>query len=165
MGQSSWRSSTTRRSLEGDRPRRQSRHRDHHALRRHGCGSQGGRLTRVPRAEREGVANDPMHHAIFRVSDIAATVAAAKAAGAKVDRDVATVSIGGAPIKSRCSSIRKAMRSRSWSCRRRSHTGRIRGCTAKYFAVRAGNLASRAEHRVNRRPVQAENAALTPSAR
>ena len=34
-----------------------------------------------------------------RVSDIAATVAAAKAAGAKVDRDVATVSIGGAPIK------------------------------------------------------------------
>ena len=46
-----------------------------------------------------GAANDPMHHAIFRVSDIAATVAAAKAAGAKVDRDVATVSIGGAPIK------------------------------------------------------------------
>ena len=49
--------------------------------------------------KREGVANDPMHHAILRVSDIAATVAAAKAAGAKVDRDVATVSIGGAPIK------------------------------------------------------------------
>ena len=49
--------------------------------------------------KREGAANDPMHHAIFRVSDIAATVAAAKAAGAKVDRDVATVSIGGAPIK------------------------------------------------------------------
>ena len=49
--------------------------------------------------KREGVAKDPMHHAIFRVSDIAATVAAAKAAGAKVERDVATVSIGGAPIK------------------------------------------------------------------
>ena len=49
--------------------------------------------------KREGVTKDPMHHAIFRVSDIAATVAAAKAAGATVDRDVATVSIGGAPIK------------------------------------------------------------------
>jgi predicted enzyme related to lactoylglutathione lyase len=49
--------------------------------------------------KREGVANDSMHHAIFRVSDIAATVAAAKAAGAKVDRDVVTVPIGGAPIK------------------------------------------------------------------
>ena len=40
-----------------------------------------------------------MQHAIFRVSDIAATVAAAKAAGAKVDREVSTVTIGGAPIK------------------------------------------------------------------
>jgi predicted enzyme related to lactoylglutathione lyase len=49
--------------------------------------------------KREGVAKDPMHHAILRVSDIVATVAAAKAAGATVDRDVATVSIGGAPIK------------------------------------------------------------------
>ena len=49
--------------------------------------------------KREGDAKDPMHHAIFRVSDIAATVAAAKAAGAKVDRDVSTVSIGGSPIK------------------------------------------------------------------
>ena len=49
--------------------------------------------------KRESDAKDPMHHAIFRVSDIAATVAAAKAAGAKIDRDVATVSIGGAPIK------------------------------------------------------------------
>jgi predicted enzyme related to lactoylglutathione lyase len=49
--------------------------------------------------KREGAANDPMHHAIFRVSDITATVAAAKAAGAKVDRDVSTVTIGGAPIK------------------------------------------------------------------
>ena len=40
-----------------------------------------------------------MQHAIFRVSDIAATVAAAKAAGAKVNREVSTVTIGGAPIK------------------------------------------------------------------
>lgn len=40
-----------------------------------------------------------MHHAIFRVSDIAATVAAAKAAGAKVDGDTVTVPIGGTPIK------------------------------------------------------------------
>jgi predicted enzyme related to lactoylglutathione lyase len=46
-----------------------------------------------------GPANDPMHHAIFRVSDIAATVAAAKAAGAKVESDTVTVPIGGAPIK------------------------------------------------------------------
>jgi predicted enzyme related to lactoylglutathione lyase len=49
--------------------------------------------------KREGTVNDAMHHAIFRVSDIVATVAAAKAAGAKVDRDVSTVSIGGKPIK------------------------------------------------------------------
>jgi predicted enzyme related to lactoylglutathione lyase len=49
--------------------------------------------------KRESDAKDPMHHAIFRVSDIAATMAAAKAAGAKVDRDVSTVSIGGSPIK------------------------------------------------------------------
>ena len=44
-------------------------------------------------------AKDPMHHAILRVSDIKASVAAAKAAGAKVDRDVASVPIGGTPIK------------------------------------------------------------------
>src|SRR6478752_648554 len=50
-------------------------------------------------AKREGAANDTMQHAIFRVSDIAATVAAAKAAGAKVNREVSTVTIGGAPIK------------------------------------------------------------------
>jgi predicted enzyme related to lactoylglutathione lyase len=49
--------------------------------------------------KREGGAKDPIQHAIFRVSDIAATVAAAKAAGATVNRDVSTVSIGGAPIK------------------------------------------------------------------
>jgi predicted enzyme related to lactoylglutathione lyase len=40
-----------------------------------------------------------MHHAIFRVSDIAATVAAAKAAGAKMEGDMVTVPIGGMPIK------------------------------------------------------------------
>jgi predicted enzyme related to lactoylglutathione lyase len=50
-------------------------------------------------AKREGAATDTMPHAIFRVSDIAATVGAAKAAGAKVDRDVSTVTIGGTPIK------------------------------------------------------------------
>ena len=50
-------------------------------------------------AKREGAATDTMPHAIFRVSDIAATVGAAKAAGAKVDRDVSTVTIGGTRIK------------------------------------------------------------------
>ena len=49
--------------------------------------------------KRDGAATDPMYHAIFRVSDIAAAVTAAKAAGATVDRDVSTVSIGGTPIK------------------------------------------------------------------
>ena len=42
---------------------------------------------------------DPMHHAILRVSDIRASVAAAKAAGAKVERDVMTAPIGGTRIK------------------------------------------------------------------
>ncbi len=46
-----------------------------------------------------GAAKDPLHHAIFRVSDIAASVAAAKAAGATIEADVVTVPIGGAPIK------------------------------------------------------------------
>ncbi|HEY8519311.1 MAG TPA: VOC family protein [Gammaproteobacteria bacterium] len=46
-----------------------------------------------------GAAPDPIHHAVFRVPDIAAAVAAATAAGAKVERDVVTVPIGGAPIK------------------------------------------------------------------
>ncbi len=44
-------------------------------------------------------ARDPMHHAILRVSDIRASVAAAKAAGATVERDVVTVAIGGTPIE------------------------------------------------------------------
>jgi predicted enzyme related to lactoylglutathione lyase len=43
-------------------------------------------------------AKDPMHHAIFRVSDIKASVAAAKAAGATVEREM-TAPIGGTPIK------------------------------------------------------------------
>ena len=50
--------------------------------------------------KREGAApKDPMHHAIFRVSDIAASVAAAEAAGGTVESEVVTVPIGGAPIK------------------------------------------------------------------
>lgn len=51
-------------------------------------------------AKREaGVTPDGMAHAIFHVPDIAATVAAAKAAGATMNGDVATAPIGGAPIK------------------------------------------------------------------
>ena len=50
-------------------------------------------------AKREGGAPDQMPHAIFHVSDIAATVAAAKAAGATVKADVASIPIGGKPIK------------------------------------------------------------------
>jgi catechol 2,3-dioxygenase-like lactoylglutathione lyase family enzyme len=46
-----------------------------------------------------GEAAGSMHHAIFRVSDIAASVAAARAAGATLESDVVTVPIGGAPIK------------------------------------------------------------------
>jgi len=51
-------------------------------------------------AKREaGQSDDPMAHAIFHVADIAATLAAAKAAGAKIRGDVASVPIGGTPIK------------------------------------------------------------------
>lgn len=46
-----------------------------------------------------GAGKDTMAHAIFRVSDIAASVAAAKAAGAKMEGDVVTVPIGGMPVK------------------------------------------------------------------
>ena len=46
-----------------------------------------------------GAANDPVTHAIFHVSDIGATVLAAKAAGATVKSDVAPVSIGGMQLK------------------------------------------------------------------
>ena len=40
-----------------------------------------------------------MAHAIFHVSDLAATVTAAKAAGASMEGDVVTVPIGGMPVK------------------------------------------------------------------
>jgi lactoylglutathione lyase len=51
-------------------------------------------------AKREsGDAAGPMAHAIFHVSDINATVAAAKAAGATMKGEVASVPIGGTPIK------------------------------------------------------------------
>lgn len=46
-----------------------------------------------------GTAKDTMAHAIFRVADVAATVAAAKAAGATMNGDVVTVPIGGMPVK------------------------------------------------------------------
>jgi predicted enzyme related to lactoylglutathione lyase len=51
-------------------------------------------------AKREaGVAPGEMAHAVFQVSDIGAAVAAAKAAGATMKGDVASVPIGGTPIK------------------------------------------------------------------
>jgi predicted enzyme related to lactoylglutathione lyase len=46
-----------------------------------------------------GAGKDTMAHAIFRVTDIAASVAAAKAAGASIDGDTVTVPIGGMPVK------------------------------------------------------------------
>jgi len=46
-----------------------------------------------------GATTDAMAHAIFRVSDIAATVAAAKAAGAAIKTDVASVPIGNIMVK------------------------------------------------------------------
>jgi predicted enzyme related to lactoylglutathione lyase len=46
-----------------------------------------------------GLGKDTMAHAIFQVSDLAATVAAAKAAGASIEGDVVTVPIGGMPVK------------------------------------------------------------------
>ena len=52
----------------------------------------------VQRSE-PGVANGAMAHAIFHVSDVGATVAAAKAAGASMQGDVVTVPIGGIPVK------------------------------------------------------------------
>jgi predicted enzyme related to lactoylglutathione lyase len=51
-------------------------------------------------ARREpGSTNDPITHAIFHVSDLVATVAAAKAAGATMKTDVAALSIGSMPLK------------------------------------------------------------------
>jgi predicted enzyme related to lactoylglutathione lyase len=51
-------------------------------------------------ARREpGAAHDPMPHAIFHVSDIGGTVAAAKTAGATMKGDVASVQIGSMSVK------------------------------------------------------------------
>jgi predicted enzyme related to lactoylglutathione lyase len=51
-------------------------------------------------ARREpGAANDSMSHAIFHVSDVGATVAAAKSAGATMKGDVASVQIGSMSVK------------------------------------------------------------------
>jgi predicted enzyme related to lactoylglutathione lyase len=46
-----------------------------------------------------GAAADPIMHAILRVPDVGASVAAAKAAGATIQGDVVTVPIGGMPVK------------------------------------------------------------------
>jgi catechol 2,3-dioxygenase-like lactoylglutathione lyase family enzyme len=46
-----------------------------------------------------GGAADAMPHAIFHVTDLGATVAAAKAAGATMKGDVASATIGGMPVK------------------------------------------------------------------
>jgi len=46
-----------------------------------------------------GAGTDAMAHAIFQVSDLAATVTAAKAAGAKLNGEIASVPIGGMPVK------------------------------------------------------------------
>jgi predicted enzyme related to lactoylglutathione lyase len=46
-----------------------------------------------------GAANDPMAHAIFHVSDLNATITAAKAAGATMQGGVVSVKIGNMPVK------------------------------------------------------------------
>ena len=46
-----------------------------------------------------GAANDPMPHAIFHVSDMGATVTAAKSAGATMKGAVASVQIGSMSVK------------------------------------------------------------------
>ena len=46
-----------------------------------------------------GAASDPVPHAVFHVSDLSATLAAAKAAGATVKGNVASVSIGTTSVK------------------------------------------------------------------
>lgn len=51
-------------------------------------------------ARREpGAANDAIPHAIFRVSNLSAAIAAAKAAGAMMKSDVASVHVGSMPVK------------------------------------------------------------------
>ena len=44
-------------------------------------------------------ASDPITHAVFHVSDLGAAVQAAKAAGATLKSDMASVTIGGMPLK------------------------------------------------------------------
>ena len=46
-----------------------------------------------------GAANDSMPHAIFHVSNVGATVAAARAAGATVKSGVASIRIGSTPVR------------------------------------------------------------------
>jgi predicted enzyme related to lactoylglutathione lyase len=46
-----------------------------------------------------GAAAGSMAHAIFHVADLAATISAAKAAGATMNGEVVTVPIGGMPVK------------------------------------------------------------------
>lgn len=46
-----------------------------------------------------GAAEDSIPHAVFHVSDMVAAVAAAKAAGATMKGEVASVSIGSTPVK------------------------------------------------------------------
>jgi predicted enzyme related to lactoylglutathione lyase len=46
-----------------------------------------------------GAGKDTMAHAIFRVTDVAATLAAAQKAGAKMEGEVVSVPIGGMPVK------------------------------------------------------------------
>lgn len=46
-----------------------------------------------------GTAGDTMAHAIFHVSDLAATIEAARAAGATIEGDTVTVPIGGMPVQ------------------------------------------------------------------
>ena len=50
-------------------------------------------------AREPGAGQDAMAHAIFHVSDLAASVAAAKAAGATVEGETVTVPIGGMPVQ------------------------------------------------------------------
>lgn len=50
-------------------------------------------------AREPGAAKDTMAHAIFHVSDLAATLAAAQAAGATPQGEAVTVPIGGMPVK------------------------------------------------------------------
>ncbi len=47
-----------------------------------------------------GAGTDTIMHAVFKVSDLSATVRAAKAAGATIKSDVAPITIGGMALKS-----------------------------------------------------------------